>query len=134
VWTRFATSNASVQFTPLAGTNWQEISETAMDSDTSYNSTTNVGFVDEFLSSGTLPTGFTPLYVKLQQASRADQPSGHTTANLLVSGSDTFTGASSVVGTIYLYSEDYLLTDPNGAIPWTGASIAATKFGYVLEA
>lgn len=131
IWDRFATSNVSVQFTPLANANWQEISETQMDGDTSYNVSGSTGNTDLFSSTGSIASGYAPLFVKLQQASRADNTLGRLSENLLVSGSATFTGASNTKGTIYSYQDDYVLNDPATSGTWTLASIAASEFGYV---
>jgi hypothetical protein len=42
------TANASVVWTPLAGTNWSEVNEVPPDGDTSYNSSGNVGDQDQY--------------------------------------------------------------------------------------
>ena len=132
ILTRFASANEAVSFTPLSGTNFEMINEQAMDGDTSYNFSPTVGQSDLFSSAGTLSIGWNPLFVKLQQASRADNTTGRSAANLLVSGASTFTGASISKGTLYGYQEDYLLTDPATTGTWTAQSIEASQFGYVV--
>jgi hypothetical protein len=132
-WTRFGTSDASVQFTPLANANWQEISETQMDSDTSYNYSSTVGNTDYFSSTDTLTTAYTPLFLKLQQASRADNVLGRNSENKLVSASSTFTGSSVTKGTIYTYQDDYLLNNPATSGTWTLGTVVSTEFGYSVS-
>jgi hypothetical protein len=43
------TANAAVAWTPLAGTNWSEVNEIPPDGDTSYNSSPNIGDVDQYV-------------------------------------------------------------------------------------
>ena len=133
VWTRFATSNGNVAFTPLSGSNYQMIDETAMDGDTSYNASNTLGAQDTFSSTGTISSTFTPLFIKIQQASRADASGGRSTQNVLNSSGAGVLGTSSSRGTIYAYSDDYFLLDPATGIGWTLAGIEATKFGYQIS-
>lgn len=43
------TANGAVAWTPLAGTNWSEVNEVPPDGDTSYNSSPNIGDVDQYV-------------------------------------------------------------------------------------
>lgn len=43
------TANASVAWTPLAGSNWSEVNEVPPDGDTSYVSSPNIGDVDQYV-------------------------------------------------------------------------------------
>jgi hypothetical protein len=128
--TRFATTNQSVQFTPLAGTNYQEISVNPFGGDSNYNSSPNVGNKDLFSDSGTLSGNYTPLFVKVQQVSRADNSSGRQAANLLVSNSSTVTGSSATKSTTYTYNDTYAINDPSTSGTWTQTSVDAVKWGY----
>lgn len=130
IYTEYATSNNSVQFTPLTGTNWKEISELQMDGDTSYNYSNTVGNTDLFASTNAPASTYSVSAVKLQMAARADNALGRQAANVLISGSHTFTGSASTKGTIYSYNEDYLPIDPNTSGTWTLASVLAVDFGY----
>lgn len=133
IYTQFATANDGVQFTPLSGANWQEISETQMDGFTSYNASTTAGNQDLFSSSGTIPAGYEPLFLKLQNASIATAGTENV-INVLSSSGTISNGATVTVGTAaFAYSDTYYLTDPGTGAAWSAGNPDAAQvaaWGY----
>ncbi len=127
--TLFPTSNVSVTFTPLANTNWQEVSETAMDSDTSYNGSTAAGNEDLF-GIGSLPANVTPLAVQVTGAYRSAGGSSPTMSNHLKSGATEVAGTSHPLNTTYSYQRDFYANDPAIAGAWTVTTVNALNIGY----
>jgi hypothetical protein len=130
VATQFPTGNNAVAWTPLAGTNWQEVSETAMDSDTSYNRTVTAGQTDTFNMAALTGTVSQVLAVQITGAYRKDDSSSHTLQQVMVSGTTTVNGATIVVPSAYVYITDLWATDPNTSASWVTANVNALKLGY----
>ena len=134
IQTDFPVSNHAVQFAPLANTNWQEVSEVAMDGDTSYNSSSTPGQQDTFaFTSLSVPSGSSILSVSLVNASRKTDAGARTIENVVLSGSASATGANFGPSTSYQYQFDQFLTDPNTSAAWTQTGINAAFFGYKVQ-
>lgn len=132
VYTSYVNANNAVTWTPLAGTNWQEVSETLCDGDTTYNSTVTAGNQDTF-PINSLP--YTPLAidaVQLRTAARKTDGTTHILHNIAISGATTFNGADWALSANYLYDIDIMITDPNTSAAWTTAAVNALKIGYKL--
>lgn len=128
--TLFPTTDNSVQFTPLSSTNASNVDDPALDSDTTYNSSTTSGHVDTF-NHGALPV--TPANIfsaSVLSMARKDDVAARSVRNKLISGGTTSNGVSTPLGTAYLYVRDDYPTDPNTAAAWTKSGIDATKIGY----
>lgn len=132
VQTLFPTANDAVAFTPLAGTNWASVSETAMDSDTSYNVSATVGAQDSFLHGALLTTPTTIFAAQVSSAARRDDAGPRTMKNVLLSGTATGSGATVVMSPSYTYQRDIFPTDPNTGLAWTAPAINASRHGYNL--
>lgn len=133
VFTEFAVSNASVTWTPLTGTNWGEVSEPAMDSDTSYNYTTTAG-AEDLLNFSSLPaTANKILGVAVTGAYRKDDATSRTLKQALKSGSTEVYGTTySLPDTNYSYFSDMHVLDPNTSANWTLAAVNGLEVGYNL--
>lgn len=132
VWYGPPNANSSVTFTPLANANWQEVSETAMDSDTSYNSSSTVGQADLFTTTG-FPTMSVVLAVGVIGAYRKDNSGARNASNELKSGATTANGTSQPLNASYTYYQDFWVEDPNTSASWTVANAQAVTFGYHLD-
>lgn len=129
----FGTSDDSVQFAPNSGVNnFSRISETAMDSDTSYNFSNTVGSQDTFNHPAISGTPVTIFGLQLTTSARKDDTAAHTFKNVLKSGATTALGNNYTVGSNYSYYKDIWTLDPNTSTAWTNTSINATKNGYNL--
>jgi hypothetical protein len=134
VFSRFATANSSVSFVPKSGTNFSQISETAMDGSATYNYQNAVGDQDSFSSTQALPVGYAPLSVKVQVAAASDMGTTRHIETTLISGTATVNGASALAALSFGYSETYADQDPAISGAWTAASVNASLFGYKQSA
>jgi hypothetical protein len=131
VETLFPTTNNSVAWTPLSSTNASNVDETAVDSDTTYNSSTTPGNIDTF-NHGALSSNPSTIYaVKTTSFAKKMDVSNRTYRNKLTSNVTTSNGTTYNLTTIYQMYEDIFLTDPNTAAAWANAAaVDATKIGY----
>jgi hypothetical protein len=133
VWTTFPSSNSAVQFTPLTGTNYAEVDETAMDSDTSYNATSDIGNADLFADTFGAPTaGFTNvLAVAVTAAGKTASGTGAFYTQIK-SGTALSTSAYAFPTTTgaYSYGQSISMVDPSTEALWLEAAAEAALFGY----
>lgn len=130
VETKYPTANDAVAWSPLANTNWQEVSETLCDGDTSYNSSSTVNAQDTFAMQALTTT---PANIDAVQVRNAVRTLGtNTYANVLKSGATTSVGATYTPASTYGYDLDIFTTDPNTSAAWTAAGVNAAKGGYKL--
>ncbi len=135
VQTDFPISNASVQFTPLANTNWQEVSETSMDGDTSYNSSSTVGQTDTFnFTPLSVPAGSTIIALFVRTAAAKTDAGSRSLQNKIVSGSNSALGTSVGLSTSYEYQQDNFTSFLSGLGLLTQSGINSTTIGYTLSA
>ena len=128
--TVFATGNDSVTWTPLASTNWVEVSEVAMDSDTSYNSTATPTNQDTYTFgalSGTINVIFG---LQITTAQRKDDASARSTKSVLkISSTDYFGATNSLPNTTYTYFTDLWILNPNTTANWTASDVNSADYG-----
>lgn len=131
VYTQYPSANAAVQFVPLANTNWQEVSETAMDSDTSYNYSGTVG-QEDLLSIGATPSTITGiLAVQVTGAYRKDDAGLRRMKSALKSGATEQYGINNYLAdTSYHYYSDVWAVDPSTSVSWLKAAVDALSVGY----
>ena len=135
VATLFAIGNDSVAWTPLAGANWQEISEVAMDSDTSYNSTSTVGNEDRFNFAALSSALNTAFAVQVTGAYRKDDGGTRTIQQSVTSGgTETYGSSHNIPDTNYAYFTDLFVLNPTTGLNWTLTDINAIKGAYKLTA
>jgi hypothetical protein len=132
VYTRFPTGNNSVQWTPLANTNWQEVDEVAMDGDTSYNYSATVGQEDLLNYSALATTINNILGVQVTGAYRKDDSSARSIKQAFKSSTTEVYGAVNSLGTAYAYYTDLWVLDPATSASWTLAAVNALSAGYNL--
>lgn len=126
-------SNASVAWTPLAGANWQNVSEAQCDGDTTYNSTAAAAATDTF---NVVPLSTTPATIENVRVKVGIRKTDATTHNLhpvMKSGAAALVeGQDFAVAGTYLYAKQDLPTDPNTGIAWTPGAVNASQPGYKL--
>jgi len=128
----FAIGNDSVSWTPLTGTNWEMIDETAMDGDTTYNSTSTVNNEDRF-NFQSLTGGVDLVYgLQVVGAYRKTDGGAHTIKQSVKSGSTEDYGPDHQVNTSYFYTIDLWILNPDTGLNWTLAEINAMKAAYKL--
>lgn len=132
--TLFPVGNDSVQFTPLANANWQEVSETSMDSDSSYNYDPTVGHEDRF-NAGSMPAGVSLIYgVQVTGAYRKDDAGARSVKQGVKSGATETYGSSHSLADTYNYFTDQWILDPSTAANWIVAGVNAAKIAYNVAA
>jgi hypothetical protein len=120
------------QWTPLSGTNWQEVSETLFDGDTTYNSATSAGAVDLFSFQQLPTTVASVLGVQLTGAYRKLDASAQVVQQRFVSGPTTTPGNNIGPSVSYAFYTDLTVLDPNTSATWTVAGVNAMAGGYKL--
>jgi hypothetical protein len=135
VVTLYANGNDSVQWTPLAGANWQEISEIAMDSDVSYNYSSTPGQQDTF-TFGALQNTITVIYgIQLTFAARKDDAGVRTVkSDVKISGVNYYGANHNIPDTTYAYFTDQWILDPATSANWTITNVNSAVYGYDLVA
>ena len=133
VYTRFPIGNSSVQWAPLSGANWQEVSEIAMDSNASYNSSATAGQEDLFNFAALTATISHIIGVQITGAYRKDDAGTRTLKQALKSSSTELYGTTrSVPMTLYTYWSDLSVIDPNTSSSWTLTAVNNVAGGYNL--
>jgi len=132
VRTLFPTGNHSVQWTPLANQNWQEVSEEQFDGDASYNYATTVGDEDLFTFGSVPATVSTVFATQLTGAYRKQDASIQTLSQSLVSSSTTSTAGTFAMSLSYAYHTDLIVLDPHTGATWTATAVNELIAGYTL--
>lgn len=125
-------AGASTQWTPLANANWQEVSEVAVDDDTSYNFATTPGLQDAYTFNSLVHVTSSIHAVGSNLVQRKDNPGTKTTANLAHIGGTDFVGSPITVLDTYYTNEQLYELNPNTTISWTAADVNASQFGIRL--
>ena len=127
------TANSSVQWTPLANQNWQEVGETQFDGDASYNYATTVGNADLF-TFASLPTTTSVVFgVQVTGAYRKLDASAQTIKQNIKSGTTESSGATLSLSLNYCYYTDPFVLDPNTSATWAPTAVNAALGGYTLN-
>jgi len=121
-------------WTPSAGSNFQNVDETAPNADTDYNSTSNAGDVDTYNYPSITPTSGTVYGVQVNMNARKDDGGTRTIAPVVRSGGTDFVGTSQNIGSSYTYYQQLYEQDPNTAAAWTISNVNAAEFGVKLIA
>lgn len=131
VQTLFATGNDAVQWTPLAGSNWQEIAETAMDADTSYNYSSTPGQQDT-LDFGALAGTITTIFgIQLTYAARKDDAGARSVKSIVKIAGTSYAGATySLPDTNYAYFTDQWILNPDTGLNWVISGVNGAAYGY----
>lgn len=135
VASQFATGNDVVQFTPFANTNWQEISEVAMDSDVSYNFDNTAGDQDTFTFNPLVNTLSSIYALQLTYATRNDGAGTRTIAGVVkIAGTSYVYGSPNNVpaSATYVYFSDIWYLSPATGLNFTRTEVNAADFGYKL--
>lgn len=129
VFTEYPTSNDSVQFTPSAGSNYQNVDDPGdIDADSTYNSSATPSDKDTFVVTGDV-TG-NVYAVELRTTMRKSDASTCTGRGIIKSGGTQANGATRTFGTSYEQFRDYWDIDPTDSAAWTAAKANALKIGY----
>ncbi len=126
------TGNVSVAWSPLANTNWQEVSEVQGDGDSSYNATGTVGATDSFTFGSVTAVTNQIIAVQVMGMYRKDDASTHTVQQQLTSSSTTVEGTTVSIPNTYIFLADLWSADPSTGAGWTPSAVNSLKAGYTL--
>lgn len=124
-------------FTPSAGSNWQNVDEAESDDDTTYNESNTVGHIDLFqVEDLTLfEAGDTIEAVQVSDSSIKDNVGSRTLRHLLRSGTTNYEGSDKKLTTnwdkhfFHIWEED-----PDTAAAWTQSGVNAVEIGVKVQA
>lgn len=117
-----------------SASNWDNLDDTTLDSDSTYNYSNTVGHRDT-LDCGNLPaiTG-TIFGVQVNMAARKDDAGGRTLRSLTRLSSTDYEGDSQNVSTDYRVYRQIIEQNPNTTAAWTETEINGAEFGYKVQA
>lgn len=130
--TLFPIGNNSVEWVPLANTNWQEVCEVEMDYDASYNRTATAGAQDSFNFSALDVDVNEVLGLQVTLAIRKEDAGSRTVAPVLVIGGASYVGTPVSVDVSYLYITSIWPINPSTNASWTASDINSLAAGYVV--
>lgn len=126
---RPASNGDLAQFTPSAGSNYQNVDEMPSNGDTDYNASATVGHIDTFnFPALTLPG--TPRAVQTIHSARGDIGSAALRTVHRVAGSN-YVGSTETVNTSYAGRGRHCApVNPATGADWTASAVNATQTGY----
>lgn len=132
VYTGYPTSDASVQFTPLSGTdNFAMVDETGgQDEDTSYNSSTTAGHKDFLGTNLGVPGGSVVLACEVRSTLRKDDVGARDGRAVSKSNATVTNGTTLALGTSYVQGRIRHALNPDGSVAWTDTTANALQPGY----
>jgi hypothetical protein len=116
------------QWTPSTGSNWQNVDENPINSDTDFNSSSTAGQIDTFARAAVTVTGAI-LGVKANLTHRKDDAGTREIAALCRSGGADTAGATKTCNSSYRIDSEYYEQDPSTAAAWTESGFNAAEFG-----
>lgn len=117
-----------------SASNWDNLDDTTIDSDSTYNYSNTVGQRDT-LDCGNLPAITGSIFgVQVNMAARKDDAGGRTLRSLTRVSSTDYEGASQNVGTDYRVYRQVIEQNPNTTAAWTESEINTAEFGYKVQA
>lgn len=126
-------AGSSTQFTPSAGSNYQNVDEDTPDDDTTYNESSTAGHKDLF-SVANLSSSTGTVYAVQNQYYANKQGVGTRTirSKILSSATEGDGATTGLLDSAYLFNTDIFENDPNGGINWTPTSVNAVEIGYEI--
>lgn len=127
-----ANGGNGVQWTPLSGSNYQNVDDASFDGDTSYVEAATIAFTDYYVVGALGITLADVMFVAVENITKIDTGT-HTVRNKLDTGSVVSDGATSAaLTTTYRLQRDYYELDPDTAAAWVQANIEAAQFGMEM--
>jgi len=126
-------AGATTQWTPSAGSNYQNVDESTPNDDTDYNLSSVAGQIDTYAMDN-LAANDTPLAVQWIARLRKDDAGTRTIRRVLRSGGANYEGSNVNVSDTYNYYTEVLETDPATGVAWTNSGVNAVEAGIKLQA
>lgn len=127
-------AGVTTEWTPSAGSNFQNVDETAPDDDTTFNSSSTINQVDTYAYPDITPGFGTVFGVQVLMNTRKDDGGTRTIAPVVRSGSTNYVGNSQNISTSYLYYRQMYEQNPDTAAVWTVSGVNAAEFGIKIIA
>lgn len=124
-------AGASTDFTPSAGSNYQNVDEASQDGDTTYNSEATAGDHDTYTFGAVGVTG-TVKAVQVNLMVRSDGAGAETIAPMVRISSTDYQGTTQGITTGYTDVSQIYETSPATAAAWTVTEIDGAEFGIKL--
>jgi hypothetical protein len=133
IYSFLPTSNGThTDFTPLSGSNYENVDEAAPDDDTSYNTGDDLGEKDTYNLTVSGVTGSIKGVGVRYFASKTSPLAIHTKAITRVSSTD-YQGSKTAVPTEgYGVYHDYWAVNPDTSNPWTVSDVTSAEFGIEI--
>lgn len=117
------------QFTPSAGTNYQNVDDSTADSDSTYNRSSTVGHKDSFAVTD-VDTGDAIKAVLVRAQCRKESGSAGIKLGFRIGGSD-YTGSEQSVSSSHAFKTEIFITNPaTSEADWTAAALNAAEVLY----
>jgi len=119
----------SAQFTPSAGSNWQNVDDAAPNGDTDYNESSTVNHIDSMTTAAIGVTGTVKGVGVSVYARKTDAGVGTLAPLWRISGTD-YAGTGVPLSTDYLYVTQLYRVSPATAAAWTVSELDGAELGY----
>lgn len=127
-------AGATTQWTPSAGSNFQNVDDATPDGDTTYNSSSTLNQVDTYAYSNLTPTAGTVFAVQVLTYARKDDAGTRSIAPVIRHSGTDHVGTTQSLSTSYQYHAEIHEENPGTAAAWTIAEVNAAEFGVKLTA
>lgn len=126
-------AGASTQWTPSAGSNWQNVDDQTPNGDTDYNSDATVGDIDTFVMED-MPSNGAVFGVQRVLYARKTDAGSRTLHAVIRPTTVNREGPDLGLSDSYLYGTDIMLTNPDTGLQWDDTEVNASEIGYKLQA
>ena len=124
----------STQWTPSAGSNWQNVDDEEPNDDTDYNSEGTAGDKDLYTLTALPTSAGSVAGIREITRHRKDDAGAATIRQLIRTGSTDYEGSDVVVGDNYTYAQAIRETNPNTSAAWTESEINGLEAGVKRQA
>jgi len=121
----------STDFTPSAGSNFQNVDDASQDGDSTYNSETTPGDHDTYTFGALGVTGVVKM-VQINMVVRSDGGGAETIASMLRIGGTDYQGTTQGVSTSYLDKRQVYDISPATSVPFTLSELDGAEVGQKL--
>jgi hypothetical protein len=122
-------AGTTTDWTPSAGSNYQNVDDTTPNGDTDYNKSKTAGAIDTY-AMGDLATASGTVYgVQYLEYVRKDNAGSRTAAPVARIGGTDYAGTTQSVGDTYAYLREVKETSPATSSAWTVSEINGMEYG-----
>lgn len=125
-------AGASSQWTPSAGSNYENVDENPPDDDTTYNEEDTAAQQDTYEFDDLASVLVTVLGVQVSAYVRKTDALSREIRNVIRSGGTDYYGSAVSVPDTYIFRPEIFEEDPDTAVAWTPAGVNAAEFGIDL--